>query len=175
LQHEKFNRSALRTRMIVLDVDGVLTDGSITLDNEGNEFKSFHVRDGHAIKLAQQAGLVVAVITGRTSRVVERRMKELGVGEIHQGVRDKQEVYRSLIRRYGISDEEVACMGDDVVDVPLLESVGLPAVPADADSESTAAAVFISDKPGGRGAVRDLIEKILKAQSVWDSLVRHIA
>ncbi|MBI5143322.1 MAG: HAD-IIIA family hydrolase [Nitrospirae bacterium] len=175
MQHEKFNRSALRTRMIILDVDGVLTDGSITLDNEGNEFKSFHVRDGHAIKLAQQAGLVVAVITGRTSRVVERRMKELGIGEVHQGARDKHEVYRALLRKYGVSDEEVACMGDDVVDVPLLESVGLPAVPADADSESTAMAIFISDKPGGRGAVRDLIEKILRAQGVWDSLVRHIA
>ncbi len=167
-----FEALARRIKMLILDVDGVMTDGRIILDNDGNEFKSFDVRDGHALKLAGRAGLVLAIITGRTSKVVERRMKELGISEVYQGSFDKLSVYRELLKKYDFSDEEVAYMGDDVVDVALLEAVGLPAVPSDADVESTSRARFVSENCGGRGAVRDLVEKILRAQGVWESLIR---
>jgi len=169
---EGFVERARRVKLVVLDVDGVMTDGSIILDNEGNEFKAFNVRDGHALKLAGRAGLVLAVITGRKSAVVERRMKELGIAEVYQGVHDKVSVYRDILTRYGFTDIQAAYMGDDVVDVSLLEEVGLPAVPADADGESSARAVFTSSRRGGRGAVREFIEKILRAQGLWEDLTR---
>lgn len=170
---ENFIERARKVKMVLLDVDGVMTDGSIILDNEGNEFKVFNVRDGHALKLAGRsgAGLVLVVITGRESTVVARRMKELGIEELYQGVRDKLAVYREVVNRYGFSDTQTAYMGDDVVDVPLLEVVGLPAVPADADSESSARAFFTTGSRGGRGAVREFIEKILRAQGLWDDLI----
>ncbi len=167
-----FEMLARRVKMLILDVDGVMTDGRIILDNDGNEFKSFDVRDGHALKLAGRAGLLLAVITGRTSKVVERRMKELGINEVYQGIFNKISVYKDLLKKYNFSDEEIAYMGDDVVDVPVLEVVGLPAVPSDADAESTSRARFISENRGGRGAVRDLVEKILRAQGVWESLIK---
>jgi len=166
-----FEVLARKVKMLILDVDGVMTDGRIILDNDGNEFKSFDVRDGHALKLAGRAGLVLAVITGRTSKVVERRMKELGISEVYQGVFNKISVYRDLLKKYNFSDEEIAYMGDDVVDVAVLDVVGLPAVPSDADTESTSRARFISESCGGRGAVRDFVEKILRAQGVWESLI----
>ena len=169
--NDDFDALARKIKMLILDVDGVMTDGRIILDNDGNEFKSFDVRDGHALKLAGRAGLVLAIITGRTSKVVERRMKELGISEVYQGAFDKISVYRKLLKKYDFSDEEIAYMGDDVVDVSVLDVVGLPAVPSDADAESTSRARFVSESRGGRGAVRDFVEKILRAQGVWESLI----
>ena len=153
---------------MIFDIDGVLTDGSIILDDKDNEFKMFHVRDGHGIKMAVRAGLHVALITGRTSKVVERRAKELHIKEVHQKVYRKSLVYEKLLKKYKFKDEEVAYMGDDVVDVNLLKRVGLPAVPADAVDEAKKWAVFISTKRGGRGAAREFIELILKSSGLWD-------
>ncbi|MEK6528204.1 MAG: HAD-IIIA family hydrolase [Nitrospirota bacterium] len=170
VQSSKVKEKAKKIKLIIFDVDGVLTDGSIILDNEGNEFKIFHVRDGHGIKMAVRAGLHIALITGRTSKVVERRAKELGITEIHQGIFRKSDVYDSLLKKYKFKDEEVAYMGDDVVDVKLLKRVGLPAVPADAVDEAKKWAVFISTKRGGRGAAREFIELILKSSGLWDSV-----
>jgi len=162
-----FDRIARRIRLVVLDVDGVLTDGSIVL-GEGVELKRFHVRDGHGIRTAREAGLIPAVITGRRSGAVTRRMEELGVEEVHQGVKDKVAVYASLLSKYGLGDEHAAFMGDDVVDLPLLERVALPAAPADADGMVLERVRFVSALPGGRGAVRDLLERILRAQGLWE-------
>jgi len=162
---------AEKIRVLILDVDGVMTDGSIILDNDGNEYKAFHVRDGHAVKLALRAGMILAIITGRRSRVVERRAGELGISEVHQGAHDKMAVYRALKERYGFSDHEVSYMGDDVVDLSLLRVVGLPAVPADADPEAINVARFVARNRGGRGAVRELVETILRARGQWNSLV----
>jgi 3-deoxy-D-manno-octulosonate 8-phosphate phosphatase (KDO 8-P phosphatase) len=170
VQSSKVKEKAKKIKLIIFDVDGVLTDGSIILDEGKNEFKMFHVRDGHGIKMAVRAGQHIALITGRTSRVVERRAKELGITELHQGIFRKSEVYDSLLKKYKLKDEEAAYMGDDVVDVRLLKRVGLPAVPADAVEEARKWAVFISTKRGGRGAAREFIELILKSSGLWDSV-----
>lgn len=161
---------AKKIKLIILDVDGVMTDGSIILDNKDNEFKIFHVRDGHAIKMLSKTGIKAAIITGRKSGVVDRRARELGIKEVYQGIFNKSAVYDSLLRKYKCKDEEVAFMGDDVVDVNLLKRVGLSAVPADADESAKKWAVFISTKRGGRGAVREFIELILKSSGLWDSV-----
>ncbi len=161
---------AKKIRMVILDVDGVLTDGSIILDNEGNELKMFHVRDGHGIKLLNKAGIRVAIITGRTSRVVSKRAEELGITDIYQGVIKKSSVYESLVQKYNFRHEEVAYMGDDIVDIELLKRVGLPAVPSDSDEGIRRYAVFVSTKKGGRGAVRELAEIILKSSGLWENV-----
>ncbi len=167
---KEITEKAKKIKLLILDVDGVLTDGSIILDNEGNEFKAFHVRDGHGVKMLGKSGITVAIITGRNSRVVERRAKELGITELYQGIYRKSAVYASLIKKYNCRDENVAFMGDDIVDAELLKRVGLPAVPADADEEAKRLAVFVSSKKGGRGAVRELIEVILKSSGLWEDV-----
>ncbi len=163
-------KKAGKIKLVILDVDGVLTDGRIILDNTGNEFKSFHVRDGHGIKLLTKAGIKVAIITGRKSGVVERRAEELGITELYQGVFKKLSVYESLLQKYKCRDEEAAFMGDDIVDIELLKRAGFSAVPADADEGVKKWAVFISTKKGGRGAVREFVDVILKSSGLWDSV-----
>ncbi len=152
-----------KIKLLLLDVDGVLTDGRIILDNQGNELKAFHVRDGHGIKLAQRAGIVIGIITGRKSEVVNIRARELGIQEVHQGAVEKITVYESLIKKYGIQDEEVAYMGDDVVDLDIFKRAGFAVTVADADPAVKAHVDLITKAEGGRGAVRELINLILKS------------
>ncbi|MEW6215989.1 MAG: HAD-IIIA family hydrolase, partial [Nitrospirota bacterium] len=154
-----------------LDVDGVLTDGSIILDNEGNEFKSFHVRDGHGIKMLIRAGIKVAIITGRYSKVVERRADELGITEVIQKCYDKKVVYNHLLEKYSINDIEVAYIGDDIVDIPLLKRSGFSVAVADATDEVKATAMMITKNRGGRGAVREVCEFLLKAKGLWQEIL----
>ncbi len=161
---------AKNIKLLILDVDGVMTDGRIILDNEGNEFKAFHVRDGHGVKMAVRAGLHIAIITGRTSKVVERRAKELGITEVYQGTFKKTFIYESLLQKYKCSDENTAFMGDDIVDIGLLARAGLSAVPADADEEAKKRAAFVSSREGGRGAVREFIDFILKSSGLWNKV-----
>ncbi len=168
--NKKIIEKAKKIKMVIFDVDGVLTDGSIIMDDEGKELKRFHVRDGHGIKALQKAGIKVAIITGRESQVVNVRADELGIKEVHQKIFRKSSVYESLLVKYDLKSEEVAFMGDDIVDSELLKRVGLPAVPADADESVKKWAVFISTKRGGRGAVREFIELILKSSGLWDSV-----
>ncbi len=158
---------AKKIKLLILDVDGVLTDGGIILDNEGNEFKVFNVRDGHGIKMLIRAGVKVAIISGRQSKVVERRAKELGIKDVYQKVGDKLEVYQRLILRYGLKSDEVAYMGDDIVDIPLLKVVGFPIAVADADEYTKQFALLVTNNKGGRGAVREVTDLILKAQGLW--------
>ncbi len=158
---------AKKIKLLILDVDGVLTDGGIILDNEGNEFKVFNVRDGHGIKMLIRAGVKVAIISGRQSKVVERRAKELGITEVYQKTGDKLEVYHELISRYGLKSDEVAYMGDDIVDIPLLKVVGFPIAVADADEYTKQFALLVTNNKGGRGAVREVTDLILKAQGLW--------
>ncbi|NTU41783.1 MAG: HAD-IIIA family hydrolase [Nitrospirales bacterium] len=162
---------AKKIKLLILDVDGVLTDGSITLDNEGNELKSFHVRDGHGIKLLGKAGIPAAIITGRFSKVVERRAQELGIQEVHQRCHVKTVAYEEILTKTGLSDDEVAYVGDDVVDIPLFIRVGLPIAVADAADEAKTEALFITRERGGRGAVREVCELILKAQGKWEGII----
>ncbi len=160
-------KKAGKIKLLMLDVDGVMTDGSIVLDNEGNEFKRFHVRDGHGIKMIGRAGIKVAIITGRKSKVVEIRAKELGITEVYQKIFKKSVIFEKLIKKYKCRDENVAFMGDDVVDRELLKRAGLSAAPADAEDEAKKLADFVAKRNGGRGAVREFTDLILKSSNLW--------
>jgi len=153
-----------KVRLLLLDVDGVLTDGRIILDNAGNELKAFHVRDGHGIKMAQRANIIVGIITGRNSAVVNIRARELGIQEVHQGINDKIVAYDAILKKYGLRDEEVAYMGDDVVDVDIFKRVGIAVAVFDADPAVKPFVHMTTKASGGRGAVRELINFILKTQ-----------
>jgi 3-deoxy-D-manno-octulosonate 8-phosphate phosphatase (KDO 8-P phosphatase) len=155
---------ARKIKLLLLDVDGVLTDGRIILDNKGNELKAFHVRDGHGIKLAQRAGIVVGIITGRKSDVVSIRARELGIKEVHQGAKEKIAVYETLINKYGLSDDEVAYVGDDVVDLDIFKRAGIAVAVADADPSVKPHVDMVTRTKGGRGAVREFINIALKSR-----------
>jgi 3-deoxy-D-manno-octulosonate 8-phosphate phosphatase (KDO 8-P phosphatase) len=164
----KTNRSlhakAKKIRLLLLDVDGVMTDGRIILDNVGNELKAFHVRDGHGIKLAQKAGIVIGIITGRKSKVVDIRARELGIQVVFQGAHEKIVVYDALIAKYGLRDDEVAYIGDDVVDVDIFNRVGIAVAVADSDPAVKPYVDMVTRTAGGRGSVREVINFILKSQ-----------
>lgn len=168
---DKVREAAAGVGLLVLDVDGVMTDGSIILDNGGNELKRFHVRDGHGVKMLVRAGVKVAIITGRESKVVELRAAELGIHEVHQGCHDKLVAYEEVLRKFGLTDAEAAYVGDDIVDIPLLKRVTLPVAVADADPEAKRHALWVTSAPGGRGAVREVAELILKAKGLWDGIL----
>ncbi|HEX9767583.1 MAG TPA: HAD family hydrolase [Kiloniellales bacterium] len=169
----ELTEKAKQTRMIMMDVDGVLTDGRILYSSDGVEIEAFHIRDGVGLRAAHRAGLLIALLTGRVSPAVARRAKELGISEIHQGIPDKVETYESLLRRYGLSDEAVAYVGDDLNDLPLLARAGLSAAPADAADEVKARVAYVTARGGGRGAVREVIELILKAQGKWEGVIEN--
>lgn len=158
---------AAEIRLLVLDVDGVMTDGRIYLDGRGEEIKVFNVRDGYGLKRLMKAGVEVALITGRSSQAVERRCEELGVVEVHQGVVDKGALLDELIRSRGLEQRDVCCVGDDLPDLPLLNRAGLAVAVADAAAEVRGAAALITKSKGGRGAVREVCEIILTAKGLW--------
>ncbi len=151
-------------RLLGLDVDGVLTDGRLLFLDSGEGGKSFHVRDGQGLRLLLDAGIQVAVITGRRSRAAEHRMRELGIIELHQGIAEKGSVWSDVQHRLGCPPEVCAYMGDDLPDLPCLRSAVLPACPADAVADVQAAAAFVSRSGGGLGAVRELCDLILQAR-----------
>jgi len=157
--------------LLILDVDGVLTDGSIILDNEGNEYKAFHVRDGHGIKMLQHAGVRVAIITGRYSGVVDRRARELGIADVYQKCKDKSAAFSELVQKYSLSDKEVAYVGDDIVDAAVIRRAGLPVSVADAAEEIKDCSLLITTRRGGKGAVREVTDFILKAKGLWDGII----
>lgn len=150
-----------------MDVDGVLTDRRIVLQAEQDEAKGFDAHDGVGIRLAQRAGIMTGIITGRLSIATTRRARELRMDEFHQKVFRKVEVLESILKTRRLRDEMVCFIGDDLVDVPVMRRSGLAAAPADARPEALAVSHFVSGKDGGRGAVRDVIDFILKAQGRW--------
>ncbi len=158
---------ALRIRLLVLDVDGVLTDGRLHYGPAGEETKVFHVRDGMAIVAALGAGLGIAVISGRGSAALTCRMAELGVTEVHQGAADKGAVLDAMRSRLGLERAEIAVMGDDLPDLGLMKQAGLALAPSDAVAEVRRVAHWISRRPGGGGAVREAVEMLLKARRAW--------
>ncbi|RMG74839.1 MAG: HAD-IIIA family hydrolase [Nitrospirae bacterium] len=167
----ELEQAASKIKLLILDVDGVLTDGGIILDNEGNEFKRFDVRDGHGIKLLIRHGVEVAIITGRFSRVVQRRAHELGIKEVYQKCYDKIKAYERIKENLSVVDREIAYMGDDIVDIPVMIRVGLPVAVADAHEEAKRYARYITASRGGRGAVREVAEMILKAKGLWEEII----
>ena len=160
--------------MVVSDVDGVLTDGRIILGNDGEELKCFHPRDGLGIRLAQRAGIVFAIITGRESQIVTIRVRELGIEEVHQGIDDKWAVMAQLLEKYQLEPSQVAYIGDDLNDLAIIRRVGLGATVADGVAEVKRYADVVTKAKGGEGAVRELIELILKSQHRWKDLLRSM-
>ena len=156
-------------QLLVLDVDGVLTDGGLYVDDKGHPSKKFNVKDGLGIKLAQRFGIQVAILTGKTSRVVEHRAKELGIEHVIQGSKDKGADLNALCETTGIPTRFTAMMGDDLPDLPAFAVVGYKIAVRDAVDEVQAVADFVTTKPGGQGAVRQAIEHLLKAQDKWDT------
>ena len=156
--------AAARVRLLVLDVDGVLTDGRLYYGARGEALKVFHVRDGLGVKLLAAAGITVAVISGRRSGMTARRCRELGVHHLLQGVEDKLGAFHQLRGRLGVHPGVCACVGDDVPDVPLMREVGLSFAVADAHSQARSAAHIVTRLPGGKGAVREVCDYLLEAR-----------
>jgi 3-deoxy-D-manno-octulosonate 8-phosphate phosphatase (KDO 8-P phosphatase) len=166
-------RKAQKIRLLLLDVDGILTDGRILYDEKGREMKYFHVHDGQGIRWLLKEGIKVGFLSGRTSGAVEMRAKELGVSFLFQGIKDKMALYKKLLKKTKLEPEQVSYMGDDFIDLQLLKNVGLsisvrsghPLVQKEAD--------YITQAAGGLGAVREVSELIFKAQGKWESLLRN--
>lgn len=154
-------------RLLLLDVDGVMTDGRIIYDDRGDETKAFDVKDGHGIKLIQRAGIRVGIITGRQSAVVQRRAEELGIDLVYQGVKDKLVPLREIQQKTGLLLEEIAYVGDDVIDLPVLRRVGFAATVADAVEDVKPHVHYVTQAGGGRGAVREICDLLLKETGRW--------
>jgi 3-deoxy-D-manno-octulosonate 8-phosphate phosphatase (KDO 8-P phosphatase) len=164
-------RRAAAVRVLLVDVDGVLTDGTVLLRGDGLESKRFHIRDGTAVVLARRAGLRTGLISGRPSDATVQRASQLEFDYVHQVPASKLSAYEAVLREAGVDDAAVAYMGDDLIDLPLLARAGFAAAPADAVDEVRSAAHWVSPHAGGTGAVRDLVEFILKAQGRWNTVV----
>jgi 3-deoxy-D-manno-octulosonate 8-phosphate phosphatase (KDO 8-P phosphatase) len=160
-----------KIKLLLLDVDGVLTDGRIILNDRGEETKAFNVRDGHGLKMLQRAGVEIGIITGRHSRVVAHRMRELGITLVVQGAKNKLDPFMQILAEQKLDPEQVAYVGDDVVDLPILRRVGFAATVADASDDVKPHVHFVSSFPGGGGAVRNICEMLLKAQGKWELMV----
>lgn len=165
---------ARRVKMIIMDVDGTLTDGALFVLPDGEEVKSYNVRDGLGILLAHLVGLKTAIITGKTSRALEKRAEKLRIDELYQGILDKKPVLEAILAKHGLSAEEAAYIGDDLGDLAVIKSVGLAGAVADAHPEIKKNCHFISAKAGGRGAVREFIEFILGAQGKWSEVEEKV-
>lgn len=167
------NEKARQVRMLILDVDGVLTDGGIYYSCR-EEYKRFNVRDGLGIKMLVQEGIAVGIISGRTSEAVVRRAQELGIVEVHQGIADKVAVFEEIIKKHRIEADQVAFVGDDLADIPLLKRVGFAAGVADAEEAVKEHVHYICERLGGKGAVREVCDLILKAQGRWTSCLQRV-
>lgn len=170
--HDDLAARCQAIRLILSDVDGVLTDGSIVYDESGLESKRFNVRDGFGIKLWERNGGLFGIVTGRSSQIVKMRADELGAAVLRQGVRDKAQTVMQISQKLNIPLSQTAFIGDDFPDLPAMKLVRLAATVADGTEEVKQYAQWISDHPGGRGAVRQLIDTILKAQSQWDTAIQ---
>lgn len=167
-------RKARKVALLLLDVDGVLTDGRIIIDDRGVETKHFHVRDGQGISLLLSAGIEVGLITSRSSGSVRRRAKELGIRLVRQGVRRKLATYNEIKHSRGLRDEQIAYVGDDIVDLPTLRKAGLAISVANGWTGLRGTVDYVTSSPGGKGAVREVTEMILKAQNKWAGLLERI-
>ena len=162
---------AAAIELVIFDVDGVLTDGSLFYGDDGQEYKAFHSRDGHGMKMLQETGVRIGIITGRQSRVVEHRMRNLGVTHVYQGQLDKLPAFEELTGKLGIDHGRVAYVGDDVVDLPIMRRVGLAVAVQDAHHLVRQHAHWQTPHGGGRGAARDVCELIMEAQGRLDTML----
>jgi YrbI family 3-deoxy-D-manno-octulosonate 8-phosphate phosphatase len=177
-ERQNASRQTLRERCLaidwlIVDVDGVLTDGGITYTDDRKELKTFHVRDGSGLKIWQYLGKKSALITGRSSPIVEVRAAEVGIETVYQGMRDKMPAYRELLQQHGLRPEQICFIGDDVPDLPLILHCGLAVAVADACPDVVAASNYVTRAAGGRGAVRETLEMILRCQGLWGKLLER--
>ena len=162
--------AASQVRLLILDVDGVLTDGGLQFDNRGEEYKTFNSLDGHGIRMALDAGLEVSVITGRDSAIVRHRMRDLGVERLYQGCRDKREAFDDLLRQTGLEAVQCAYVGDDLPDLPILRRVGLAVAVQNAHDFVKQHCDWVTARSGGQGAVREVTDFILQSRALLDDL-----
>lgn len=162
---------AANIKLVIFDVDGVLTDGSLFIGDDGQEYKAFNSKDGHGMRMLQDGGVEIAIITGRISKVVEHRMKDLGIKRVYQGKREKLPAYEELLNDVQLSHDEVAYVGDDVVDLPVMCKVGLAIGVQDAHPMVKRHAHWITEQPGGKGAGRNVCELILEARGKLDDML----
>jgi len=158
---------AKQIRLAIFDVDGVLTDGSLYISDSGEEYKSFNTLDGHGMRMLKQSGVELVIISGRTSRCVELRAQNLGIGLLYQGVEDKLEVYSSLLTKFGLGAEATAYVGDDVMDLPVMRRCGLAICVPESPALVKQHAHYITQRAGGAGAVREICELIMQAQGTF--------
>jgi 3-deoxy-D-manno-octulosonate 8-phosphate phosphatase (KDO 8-P phosphatase) len=175
---EEIIARARQIKLLLLDCDGVLTDGGLYYTFDGKRVlegaKVFHIHDGHGLKLAREAGLKVGIISGRISPALTARARDLQIDYLHQGIDDKLSVYEQIKTAEGFTDDKIAYVGDDLPDLPIMRRVGLAIAVADAVDEVRECAHFVTNKPGGRGAAREVVELLLKAQDKWrESLLRY--
>jgi len=165
LAHRKLQRSKLKNiKLLLLDVDGVMTDGGVYIAESGDRFKKFNIQDGYGIVKLQRTGVRVGIITGGNSKMVQRRAEELGIADVYQNFDDKMTAYEQVKKKYNLRDEEIAHVGDDDLDLPVLKKVGFSAAPADAIPEVRKQVHFVSKRRGGEGAVREVIEVLLQGR-----------
>jgi 3-deoxy-D-manno-octulosonate 8-phosphate phosphatase (KDO 8-P phosphatase) len=164
---ENFKTKLTRVKAIVLDVDGVLTDGSVTLMPDGEQVRVMNIKDGYALQLAVKKGYKVAIISGGRSEMVRKRLNGLGITDVYLGAHTKIDVYKELLEIYSLTDDDILYMGDDIPDYEVMKRVGVPTCPNDAAQEIKDICLYISYNKGGKGAVRDVIEQVMKVQNNW--------
>ena len=164
---------ASQIKLVIFDVDGVLTDGSLFLGDDGQEYKAFHSKDGHGMVMLQQNDVMIGIITGRTSEVVKKRMESLGIKHVYQGQKDKLPAYEQLKQELSLTDDEIAYVGDDVVDLPVMIKVGLSIAVQDAHAMTKEHAHWITPSKGGQGAAREVCEMLMHAQGNLDSALEY--
>jgi 3-deoxy-D-manno-octulosonate 8-phosphate phosphatase (KDO 8-P phosphatase) len=159
-------------KLLILDVDGVMTDGKMVYDEEGKQLKYFDVKDGYGLKLLMRTGIKVAIITASNAKAVLHRAQDLGIETVYQGARNKKDAFEGIIKKFNITPQDVAYIGDDVIDLPLLKTVGFSAAVADAVDDVKEHVDYITGKSGGCGAVREVCELILKVQGRWEEVIK---
>ncbi len=163
-RRKSLNSALRKIKLLLLDVDGVMTDGGVYYSNSGDEFKKFNIQDGYGIVKLQRAGIKVGIITGRVSNIVTRRAEELGITEVYQNLENKLDAYESIKTKLNLADANIAYIGDDEFDFPVLERVGFSASPVDAVSSIKKRVHYVCTRSGGNGAVREVIDLILRNQ-----------
>ena len=172
---EHITELARNIRLVIFDIDGVLTNGSLFFDNRGEEYKAFNSRDGHGLRMLMECGLEAAIITGRQSRLVEHRMHDLGISRVYQGFRNKRPAFETLQQETGLQRQQIAYLGDDVIDLPVMKQVGMAMAVADAHPFVIQHADYVTQRPGGQGAAREAIEFLLEAQGLLqDKLASYL-
>jgi 3-deoxy-D-manno-octulosonate 8-phosphate phosphatase (KDO 8-P phosphatase) len=164
---ENFKTKLTRVKAFIFDVDGVLTDGSITLMPDGEQVRVMNIKDGYALQLAVKKGYKIAVISGGTSEMVRKRLNKLGIFDVYLGAHTKIDTYQEFISTYNINPDEILYMGDDIPDYEVMKRIGIPTCPSDSSPEIKNISLYVSDKMGGKGCVRDVIEQVMRVHGNW--------